>query len=171
MQQSLAGSPDVKVYAAIHTDRPNNLHAHFLVIDGLETREQARKRVGNSAKRVRPRSAVRLNDRGRPKELRKIFARAINEVAACRGLTQVEYRSFKERGKSRSPGNHRGPRRVNRNRRERGQILPGLIGEPLNMVLFDEHERDSGDPTQEILDDLLKVGRKLSNRRARQSVR
>lgn len=103
-----AGSPDVKIYAAIHTDRPNNLHAHFLVIDGLETREQARKRVGSNAKRVRPRSVVRLNDRGRPKELRRLFADTINEVAERHGLTKVEYKSFRERQYCRKPGIHRG---------------------------------------------------------------
>ncbi|UWR07656.1 MobA/MobL family protein [Ruegeria sp. B32] len=106
-----AGSPDVKVYAAIHTDRPNNLHAHFLVIDGLETREQAGKRVEAKAKRVRPRSVVRLNDRGRPKELRRAFAGAINEVAEKFGLTMVEHRSFRERHSLKKPRRHRGTKR------------------------------------------------------------
>lgn len=166
-----AGSPDVKIYAAIHTDRPNNLHAHFLVIDGLETREQAKKRVGGNAKRVRPRSVVRLNDRGRPKELRKMFAGAINEVAERHGLMRVEHRSFRDRGKARRPGNHLGPRRAKRRGHDWEKMLTKVIGEPFNDVFVEDPERDGGDPAQEIFNDLLMAFRKSSRRLAQQSVR
>ena len=45
-------SHDVKIYAAIHTDKPGNLHAHFLASDGLETWELARRRAGKDAQRI-----------------------------------------------------------------------------------------------------------------------
>lgn len=103
------GSPDVKIYAVIHTDKKANLHAHFLVIDGLETRAQAELRTGGTAQRVRRRSVVRMNDRGRPKEIRQMIGDCINSTAERHGLTKVEYRSFRDRQIEQKPTRHRGP--------------------------------------------------------------
>ncbi len=166
-----AGSPNVRIYAAIHTDRPNNLHAHFLVIDGLETREQAKKRVGSDTKRVRPRSVVRLNDRGRPKELRRVFAGAINEIAERHGLTQVEHRSFKDRKKMRQPGYHLGPRRANYRGQGWEKMLTGAIGGAFSDFFFEDEEHVGCDPAQEMLGEFLKRGRKTLKKLERQPVR
>lgn len=165
-----AGSPDVKVFAAIHTDRPNNLHAHFLVIDGLETRAQANKRVGKNAKRVRPRSVVRLNDRGRPKELRNLFACAINEVAKTRGLTRVESRSFKERGERRNPGKHIGARRTRGQNWDLHKMLNGVILDPISAFDFEAEVPESDDPVQEILYTLQRTVRRSRRHRGRERV-
>ena len=91
------GSKDVKAIGVNHTDRPNNNHAHIILIDGLETVEQARKRRPD-AKRVRRQDVVRMGDLGQPKKIRALIAKAINDVAKRRGLSGVEHRSFKERG-------------------------------------------------------------------------
>lgn len=166
-----AGSPDVKIYAAIHTDRPNNLHAHFLVIDGLETREQARKRVGSNAKRVRPRSVVRVNERGRPKELRRMFADAINEVAELRGLTHVEFRSYQSRGRTGKPGSHRGTKASFRSKVMTREFLQGVLLSPIDDLFQDAKQRAEKD----VIDELelhisnLRIYSARENRRGRRA--
>ena len=103
------GSREAKMIGTIHRDKSHNLHGHILALDGAETEARARKRRPD-AKRVRRRDVIRLGERGRPKELRRLFADVINEVADERGLTRVEHRSFKERGLN-DPTKHEGPTR------------------------------------------------------------
>lgn len=103
------GSREAKMIGTIHRDKASNLHGHILAVDGAETEERARMRRPD-AKRVRRRDVIRLGERGRPKELRGLFAEVINEVADERGLTRVEHRSFKERGLT-DPTKHEGPTR------------------------------------------------------------
>lgn len=110
IMRSLAdNSRETKIIGTIHHDKTHNLHGHILAIDGLETQAQARARRPE-AKRVRRREVIRLGDRGRPKELRELFAKIINQVASEQGLTGVEHRSFRERGLV-APTMHEGPTR------------------------------------------------------------
>lgn len=91
-----------------HTDKAQNAHLHFYVLDGLESREAAIARRPD-ALRVRQRNVLRLGDLGRPKELRREIAACINAIATERGLEGVEARSFAERGLTQAPSKHRGP--------------------------------------------------------------
>lgn len=116
------GSREAKMIGTIHRDKKRNLHGHILAVDGAETEARARKRRPD-AKRIRRRDVLRLGDRGRPKELRRLFADVINEVADERGLTRVEHRSFKERGLT-DPTKHEGPTR--RAQRRTGAV-PDLV--------------------------------------------
>jgi MobA/MobL family len=119
---------------AIHTDKPGNTHMHFVVVDGLEPIEAARKRADERRKgmdpdaaakvRVRRRNALRLNELGRPKELRRELAGLMNEVAKERGLRGVEWRSFEERGIAKNPTTHDGPHK--RARKAKAQKTDGL---------------------------------------------
>ena len=116
MRKMADGSRDAKFIGTIHRDKKHNLHGHILALDGLETEDQARARRPD-AKRVRRREVLRLGDRGRPKEMRRLFADVINEVAAECGLSGVEHRSFKERGLT-HPTKHEGPTRRAQRRTE-----------------------------------------------------
>lgn len=142
-----------------HRDKPGNSHLHFLAVDGAESREAARARRPD-AKRVRRAQVIRLGDRGRPQELRQEIAEILNQIAAERGLGEVEWRSFKQRGIGLTPTLHEGPtRRVRvkksgqpdptiqeneRRRQERTEIedeLDGFFrseGTPLDLEEFDE---------------------------------
>jgi len=113
----LVADSDALAYGAIHTDRPDNLHCHILAIDGQESVASARKRRPD-AKRVRRCDQLRMNERGRPREVRKAIAREINAVAEIYGLTKVEHRSFKDRGITREPGLHVGPQQIARIKRD-----------------------------------------------------
>lgn len=119
MKRLLADS-DAIAYGVIHTDRPDNLHCHILAVDGQESITSARKRRPG-AKRVRRRDQLRMNERGRPREVRQLIAEEINAVAEAYGLTKVEHRSFKDRGITRKPGTHVGPPQVARIEREARQ--------------------------------------------------
>lgn len=118
----LIGDSDAVAFAVIHTDRPNNLHCHIIAVDGPESIPAARKRRP-SAKRVRRQDHLRMNERGRPKELRQLIAAEINAVADRYKLTRVEYRSFEDRGITREPGSHLGPQQIARNISETAQRL------------------------------------------------
>jgi len=98
---------DIQAFAVCHTDKPNNKHAHILFLNGLESLESARKR--SKGARVRRRNALRFNEMGAPKRIRFVVAQSLNQVANSRGLTQVEYRSFKTRGIEKKPSSHDGP--------------------------------------------------------------
>lgn len=117
IMQKLVGDGEAIAYGVIHTDRPDNLHCHILAVDGQESVESARKRSPN-AKRVRRRDQLRMNERGRPREVRRIIAEEINAVATSYGLTKVEHQSFKDRGITREPGAHMGPQQKARLERE-----------------------------------------------------
>jgi len=147
-----------------HRDKPGNSHLHFLAVDGAESREAAQARRPD-AKRVRRAQVIRLGDRGRPQELRQEIAGILNQIAADRGLGEVEWRSFKQRDIGFTPTLHEGPtRRVRveksgqpdptiqengRRRRERVEIeneLDGFFrseGSPLNLEEFDEEDLPS----------------------------
>ena len=118
----LVGDSEAVAFGVIHTDRPDNLHCHILAVDGRESIAAARKRRPD-AKRIRRQDHLRMNDRGRPKELRQLIAAEINAVADRHGLTKVEHRSFKDRGITREPGSHIGPQQIARTIRETGQRL------------------------------------------------
>lgn len=102
---------------AIHRDKPNNRHIHFLVADGRESELAAlNRRVhevgkgGATPKRIRRRNVNRFNaDLGRPKEIRREIAEILNQIADRDGLERIESKSFKERGIERTPDKHRGP--------------------------------------------------------------
>lgn len=102
-----------------HKDIPGNAHLHFMAIDGRESVAAARARRPD-AKRVRRANVIRLGDRGRPKELRVELAKILNDIAAQRGLTSVEWRSFKARGIEHRPTLHEGPTR--RAEASRGEV-------------------------------------------------
>ena len=70
---------------------------------------------------------IRLNEGGRPRQLRAELAGIINCIAADRGLETVEWRSFEARGIERAPGTHDGPRvRAARERREDAEAMDWL---------------------------------------------
>lgn len=122
--RKLTGDSEAVAFGVIHTDRPDNLHCHVLAVDGPESLASARRRRPN-AKRVRRRDHLRMNDRGRPKEIRKLIADEINTVADLYNLTRVEHRSFKERGVTDEPGTHIGPQRIAKTAREGSEMLAG----------------------------------------------
>jgi len=99
-------SSDACAFSVLHTDKPGNLHFHFVAVDGYEDPALTEKR---KLKRARPRDALRMGDRGAPLRVRELAAHAINSVALEFGKTPVEHRSFKERGLSLAPGKHDGP--------------------------------------------------------------
>jgi hypothetical protein len=80
--------------------------------------------------RVRRRNVLRLNELGRPKELRRELAAIINEVAAERGLEGVEWRSFEARGIAKEPTTHDGPQKRARKAKEAPQ-QPAQVVEPV----------------------------------------
>lgn len=107
---------DVLAVGALHRDKPENRHIHYLIKDGKETEHAALMRLakefkaGQSPKRVRRRDVNRFNgDLGRPKQIRADIAQILNNIASERGLERVEWKSFKERGIERTPTEHRGP--------------------------------------------------------------
>lgn len=100
---------DAAGFAVVHTDKPENLHAHFFFVDGLESETSALAR--GHKKRLRRRDALRLNEKGSPARLRALAAESINSVARERGLTLVEHRSYADRGLVRRPTRHDGPTR------------------------------------------------------------
>jgi len=118
----LVEDSEAVAFGVIHTDRPENLHCHILAVDGPESISAARKRRPD-AKRVRRQDHLRMNERGRPKELRQLIAAEINAVADQYGLTKVEHRSFEDRGIVREPGSHLGPQRIAQAIRETGRRL------------------------------------------------
>jgi hypothetical protein len=122
-----AGS-EAQAVIALHTDKPKNPHIHLLAIDGLESPAVARARTPEG-QRPRRRNAVRMGDMGRPRELRQAIAEAINQVAAERGLSGVEWRSFEDRGLSQKPTKHRGPPKP-RKGRDRGDEAPEPVAAP-----------------------------------------
>ena len=103
----LGGDSEAHLIAAIHRDRAGNPHAHVWALDGRETREAAQARRPD-AKRVRQGDHLRLNEGGKPKEVRARLAACINEVAEKTGGRRAEHRSFKERGIDRVPQIHEG---------------------------------------------------------------
>ena len=80
--------------------------------------------------RVRRRNVLRLNELGRPKELRRELAAIINTVAAERGLEGVEWRSFEARGIAKEPTTHDGPQKRARKAKEAPQ-QPAQVVEPV----------------------------------------
>lgn len=80
--------------------------------------------------RVRRRNVLRLNELGRPKELRRELATIINAVAAERGLEGVEWRSFEARGIAKEPTTHDGPQKRARKAKEAPQ-QPAQVVEPV----------------------------------------
>lgn len=80
--------------------------------------------------RVRRRNVLRLNELGRPKELRRELAAIINAVAAERGLEAVEWRSFEARGIAKEPTTHDGPQKRARKAKEAPQ-QPAQVVEPV----------------------------------------
>ena len=116
---------DALAMGALHNDKPDNPHMHILAVDGLESPESAKARAAarrrsksraamdeaaatgehpNMPKtRARRRDALRLNEGGRPKELRREIAAILNTIAQEQDLRGVEWRSFKERGIERTP--------------------------------------------------------------------
>jgi hypothetical protein len=120
IMKRLVADSDALAYGVIHTDRPDNLHCHILAVDGQESVASACKRKPD-AKRVRRREQLRMNDRGRPREVRRMIAEEINAIAEVYGLTKVEHRSFKDRGITREPGAHLGPQQIARIEREARQ--------------------------------------------------
>ena len=94
--------------AAIHTDKSGNAHAHFLFVDGLETREAALARRPD-AKRVRRADQLRMNEGGNRQEIRATVAGCVNRISAENGRRIAEVRSFKDRGIEREPQKHEGP--------------------------------------------------------------
>lgn len=122
----LVGDSEAVAYGVVHTDRPGNLHCHVLVIDGAESMAAALARRPG-AKRVRRRDHLRMNERGRPKEIRCLIASEINAVAAKNGIAGVEHRSFKDRGLQRRPGSHEGPQKRARKAREHSLRLRSAL--------------------------------------------
>lgn len=125
--------------AAIHTDKPDNPHIHLLAVDGLESHESAQARADERRKkktksamndaaktgmhsqsktRARRRDVMRLNEGGRPKELRKEIAGILNGIAAEMDLHGVEWRSFEARGIQQLPTEHDGPEKRARIRKK-----------------------------------------------------
>lgn len=80
--------------------------------------------------RVRRRNVLRLNELGRPKELRRELAAIINTVAAERGLEGVEWRSFDARGIAKEPTKHDGPQKRARKAKEAPQ-QPAQVVKPM----------------------------------------
>lgn len=101
---------------ALHRDKPENRHLHFLIKDGRESEHEAlmrrakEKKVGESPKRIRRRDVNRFNaDLGRPKVIRAEIAQILNTIATKHDIERVEWKSFKERGIEKTPTTHRGP--------------------------------------------------------------
>lgn len=107
VMRHLVNDSEASALGAIHRDREGNPHLHILYVDGLETQAAAKIRRPE-AKRVRRQDNGRLNDGGRPKELRAEFAEIINEVGQKNGRNFAEHRSFKERGLEATPQVHEG---------------------------------------------------------------
>jgi hypothetical protein len=84
--------------------------------------------------RIRRRNVLRLNELGRPKELRRELAAIINTVAAERGLEGVEWRSFEARGIDKTPTTHDGPQKRARKAKEATQ-QPAQVVEPVAPTL------------------------------------
>ena len=103
----LVGQSEAHALAAIHTDKAGNSHLHIAYLDGLETAEQARIR-NPDAKRVRRMEYGKLNEGGKPKELRRELAGIINSVGKKEGRRKAEHRSFKDRGMKQQPQRHEG---------------------------------------------------------------
>lgn len=103
----LGGDSEAHLIAAIHRDRAGNPHVHIWALDGRETREAAQARRPD-AKRVRQGDHLRLNEGGKPKEVRARIAAAINEIADRHDGRRAEHRSFKDRGIERTPQIHEG---------------------------------------------------------------
>ena len=108
--------------AAIHTDKAGNAHAHFLFVDGLETREAAKARRPD-AKRVRRADALRLNEGGNRQEVRASVATSINAVAELSGRRLAEVQSFKERGVAARAQRHEGVQVQDKRRRGEGEQI------------------------------------------------
>lgn len=109
-------SSEALAVGALHRDKPDNRHLHFLVKDGRESEFSALMRrshevgAGQSVKRIRRRDVNRFNaDLGRPKVIRAEIAQILNTIALERGIEKVEWKSFKERGIEKTPTTHRGP--------------------------------------------------------------
>jgi len=131
---------------ALHNDKPDNPHMHILAVDGLESPESAKARAAARRKtkskavmaeaaqtgehpnmpktRARRRDALRLNEGGRPKELRREIAAILNTIAQEQDLRGVEWRSFKERGIERTPTTHDGPEKRARTRKQAEERPP-----------------------------------------------
>lgn len=166
------GSSEVLIFAAIHSDRPGNLHAHFLAIDGLETHQKALSRTHHATKRVRRRSAIRLGERGRPKQLRKLFAECINEVAGKHGLSRVEARSFRDRGITKPPGRHQGPQQRGRIDRLLGSFFRMAPTVPIDELFPDTQAQNSEehDAVEEVMTELLRLGKNTTKTGSRNRV-
>ena len=122
----LVGRSEAHALAAIHTDKKGNNHLHIAFLDGLEPAEYARLR-NPDAKRVRRMEYGKLNEGGKPKELRKELAGIINSVARPQGRRTAEHRSFKERGVERQPQIHEGPQVQDKAHREDGASLTDRV--------------------------------------------
>ena len=131
---------------ALHNDKPDNPHMHILAVDGLESVESAKARAATRRRsksraamdeaaatgehpnmpktRARRRDALRLNEGGRPKELRREIAAILNTIAQEQDLRGVEWRSFKERGIERTPTTHDGPEKRARTRKQAEERPP-----------------------------------------------
>lgn len=161
-QRMAKGSPNVKVVAAIHTDRPNNLHVHMLILDGLETIETAKARTSPKTKRVRQQYVLRMGDRGRPKEMRRLIATAINDVSTQYGLSKVEARSYRERGIQKLRQSHDGPQK--RARIAKAALDAFWIDDSVQSIkdIFSDPEpeaRAAPDPSVDTFDDLMQFAR------------
>ena len=131
---------DALAMGALHNDKPDNPHMHILAVDGLESPESAKARAAARRKtkskaamaeaaetgehpnmpktRARRRDALRLNEGGRPKELRREIAEILNTIAQEQDLHGVEWRSFEARGITHTPTTHDGPEKRARVKRE-----------------------------------------------------
>lgn len=131
---------DALAMGALHNDKPDNPHMHILAVDGLESPESAKARAAARRKtkskaamaeaattgehpnmpktRARRRDALRLNEGGRPKELRREIAAILNTIAQEQDLHGVEWRSFEARGITHTPTTHDGPEKRARVKRE-----------------------------------------------------
>jgi hypothetical protein len=131
---------------ALHSDNPANQHMHILAVDGLESPESAKARAAARRKtrhtaadaeasatgqhpnmpktRARRRDALRLNEGGRPKELRREIAAILNTIAQEQDLHGVEWRSFEARGITHTPTIHDGPEKRARTRRQAEERPP-----------------------------------------------
>lgn len=111
--------PDSEALAvgALHRDKDNNSHLHFLVADGRESehaalnrRAQEMRKGEPAPKRIRRRNVNRFNaELGRPKVIRAEIATILNKIADRDSLERVEWRSFEARGIAKTPTTHRGP--------------------------------------------------------------
>lgn len=113
---------EASVFIVQHIDKSNNAHLHFVAVDGVESRDAAKRRARPDAQRIRQQNVQRFNERGAPKRWRKRIADVLNMTAEEHGLAGVEWKSFKERGLRRKATAHDGPEKRARRRRDGTEV-------------------------------------------------